>query len=313
MLFHFFHKLLHPYKQKNHTNPNQCDWFLSNDNIKQRLYLSTGAKKMLEVIQNRIANLMERDLHDIYGEEKKDEGQLVRWKLQHTLPNFPFFAFELSSLPYFISDDFEHYCEFDYDKRQMHVVKMYDQYGLGKIVGTLPSEAIATYEHNLEKEMIKEAFACISVQGNNSVISLNKESGLMTKWHIITKEVDKLTEEEKQLIDETNETIRKTNRLEVDRLKVIMSNDPNALEEVTDDKFIKILNPKPLVKKTLDTANGISILSKFGELNPEFTGRHYFKSTDWTFDEHKVVDRIFLRMDKYQKRMKTRAIQKDMG
>ena len=92
-----------------------------------------------------------------------------------------------------------------------------------------------------------------------------------------------------------------------------MSNGPNAHEEVTDDKFIKILKPKALEKKTLDTANGTSILSKFDKLSPDFSGRHYFKSTDWTFEEHLVVWRIFLRMDKYQKRMNTRAIQKDMG
>ena len=50
MLFHFFHKLLHPYKQKKNTDQDKCDWFLSNENIKQRLYLSLGAKKMLEVV-----------------------------------------------------------------------------------------------------------------------------------------------------------------------------------------------------------------------------------------------------------------------
>ena len=31
------------------------DWFLEEDNIKQRLYLSSDANRMLEVIQNRIA------------------------------------------------------------------------------------------------------------------------------------------------------------------------------------------------------------------------------------------------------------------
>lgn len=50
MLFHFFHKLLHPYKQKKNTDQDKCDWFLSSENLKQRLYLSTGAKKMLEVV-----------------------------------------------------------------------------------------------------------------------------------------------------------------------------------------------------------------------------------------------------------------------
>ena len=104
---------------------------------------------------------MQRDLYDEFGHEKEDRGQLVCWQLEHTLPNFPFFAFEISSLPYFISNDFEHYCEFDYDKRRMHVVKMHDKHKLGRIVGTLPQEAITLSKNNLEKEMIKEAFACV--------------------------------------------------------------------------------------------------------------------------------------------------------
>ena len=33
----------------------KSDWFLNARNIKQRLYLSVKAEKMLEVIQNRLA------------------------------------------------------------------------------------------------------------------------------------------------------------------------------------------------------------------------------------------------------------------
>ena len=57
LLYHFFHKLLHPFntdatRQKYFE---KSDWFLNYENIKQRLYLSVKAEKMLEVLQNRLA------------------------------------------------------------------------------------------------------------------------------------------------------------------------------------------------------------------------------------------------------------------
>lgn len=59
----------------------------------------------------------------------------------------------------------------------MHVVKMHDKYKIGRIVGTLPEEAISLTHHNLEKEMIKEAFACVSMKsdecGDESVSTYN--------------------------------------------------------------------------------------------------------------------------------------------
>ena len=85
----------------------KSDWFLNVKNIKQRLYLSVKAEKMLEVIQNRLA---------IIWYQKggiKANGELVCWDVYHTLPNFPFYALEVSSLPYYISDDFETMCEFN--------------------------------------------------------------------------------------------------------------------------------------------------------------------------------------------------------
>ena len=55
LLYHFFHKLLHPFKSDQKHFFEKSDWFLNYDNIKQRLYLSVKAEKMLEVLQNRLA------------------------------------------------------------------------------------------------------------------------------------------------------------------------------------------------------------------------------------------------------------------
>ena len=57
LLYHFFHKLLHPF-ERDEDDPHyfkNSDWYLTYENIKQRLYLSCKAVKMLEVIQNRLA------------------------------------------------------------------------------------------------------------------------------------------------------------------------------------------------------------------------------------------------------------------
>ena len=70
----------------------------------------------------------------------------------------------------------------------MHVVKMHDKHSLGRIVGTLPQEAISLTHHNLEKEMIKEAFACVSIKDDKTLMTYNSKLGLLTKWDIIDKE-----------------------------------------------------------------------------------------------------------------------------
>ena len=88
-------------------------------------------------------------------------GELVSWVPYHTLPNFPFYALEVSSLPYFISEDFETMCEFNQEEKRMHIVqfktdpesndksnpKSNDMKKESKvlkkeIIGTLPEEAL---------------------------------------------------------------------------------------------------------------------------------------------------------------------------
>ena len=72
LMYHFFHKLLHPFK-KNENGAKyfkNSDWFLNYENIKQRLYLSQLADKMLEVLQNRLAFIWKQDNQSIIERER---------------------------------------------------------------------------------------------------------------------------------------------------------------------------------------------------------------------------------------------------
>ena len=95
------------------------------------------------------------------------------------MPNYPFFAQEVSSLPYFITDDFQYYCHFDYDDKKMYIVNSKDQ---SMKIGCLPDESISWENHNFEKDIIKEAYACVRMNGKDSVTTYNADSGLMTRW-----------------------------------------------------------------------------------------------------------------------------------
>ena len=95
---------------------------------------------MLEVIQNRLAVIWKQE-----GKEPKRNGELISWEKLHTLPNFPFYALEVSSLPYFISDDFELMCEFNSEEKKMQIVKTKpsdSKDGSIEIVDELPKESL---------------------------------------------------------------------------------------------------------------------------------------------------------------------------
>lgn len=173
LLYHFFHRLLHPFAMDGNGADyfKKSDWFLNYDNIKQRLYLSCKAKKMLEVLQNRLAIIYMQDSPD---EEGRQNGELVCWSQIKTLPNFPFYALEVSSLPYFISDDFEKMCEFDSQKDQMRIVRTIPREGEKVEIGKLPTEALhIDTTSNFEKDKIKNAFACVAIRRSNEVWTYN--------------------------------------------------------------------------------------------------------------------------------------------
>ena len=108
---------------------------------------------MLEVLQNRLAIIWQQQ-----NGQAKTSGELVSWERYHTLPNFPFYAQEVSSLPYFISDDFSIMCEFNSKEKKMQIVKTKPESSKGKdsVVGVLPTESLhLPTESNFEQDMIK--------------------------------------------------------------------------------------------------------------------------------------------------------------
>ena len=120
----------------------------------------------------------------------KQNGELVCWEIYHTLPNFPFYAQEVSCLPYFISDDFEIMCEFSSDEKKMRIVKTKPEddnndESNGRLIGELPVESLhLSTESNFEKDMIKEAFASVAIRGSKEVVTYNSKSKLKTIWPI---------------------------------------------------------------------------------------------------------------------------------
>ena len=154
-------------------------WYLKDD-IKHRMYLSRDAKKMLEVIQNRLAIVWhdpEMDRHDF-----KEEGlpKLVKWHTEYKIRNFPFLALEVCSLPYFLSGDFKFMCDYDYSKKVMNVVKTEN----GELISSLPKSALAVTQNNFEKENVMEAFSSVAVRGNEKIETVNQDTGLKTIWPV---------------------------------------------------------------------------------------------------------------------------------
>lgn len=192
-LYHFFHKLLHPFHTAQKDYFGKSDWFLNNENIKQRLYLSYSAETMLEVLQNKLAIIWEQE--GVKSGSMTGTGDLVCWNRHHTLPNFPFYAAEVSSLPYFISDDFKTMCEFDSVSKVMLIVRTKPEPGEDRIVGDLPSEALHIETDSPNIDVIKEAYACVAIRGSHEVITYNSKSCLMTTWPLI-KVAKKDTEDE---------------------------------------------------------------------------------------------------------------------
>ena len=113
MIYHFFHKLLDAFTDK--PDFGQFDWFLDNERTMQRLYLSRDANKMCEVIQNKLAV--------VWKKGPECNGELIEWKKDFRIAKFPFIAAEVCSLPFFLSDDFEFMCDYNYRRRNLRVLK----------------------------------------------------------------------------------------------------------------------------------------------------------------------------------------------
>lgn len=83
-----------------------------------------------------------------------NQGQLVDWVKAYDIPKFPFLAAEISSLPYFISDDFSFLVEYDYRGRRLRLNYTSD----GTKIGELPQEAIFMGDSIDERRNAREAY-----------------------------------------------------------------------------------------------------------------------------------------------------------
>ena len=117
MHFHFFHKLFANFKA-NEVYINEMEWTFDK-NAKQRLFLSRNTNRFLEVVNERLGILYERD-------PDLGPGQLAQWHFQAKIPNFPYLALTVSSFPTMLSPNFEHMFDYNYESKCLRVVQTID-------------------------------------------------------------------------------------------------------------------------------------------------------------------------------------------
>ena len=180
LLYHFFARLMDKFTPIKGFE--DYDWFLDENNLRQRLYISRDANRMLEVIQNRIAIVSQIDDH-------YKEGSLITWKKAFDIPKFPFLAAEVSSLPFFISDDFNFLLMYDYRSRRIRLNHASD----GSMIGQLPLEAVAISESNDERRNTREAYSCVAIEGHDKVITYNNQTGIVTEWPVEMEKTNQIS------------------------------------------------------------------------------------------------------------------------
>ena len=116
------------------------------------------SRKMLEVIQNRLAFLWNDD-----SSEPFTQGSLVKYKNPITMTNFPFLACKISSSPYFMDPNYDQMFDFNYENKSMRVIACDG----GKVIADLPREALEIPEGVDESELIKSVFRNVQFISSN--------------------------------------------------------------------------------------------------------------------------------------------------
>ena len=114
-------------------------------NAKQRLYLSSDTTRMLEVINERLGILYERDNRNFVT------GQLVQWQFKAMIPNFPYLAFTVTSYPTMFSPNFEHMFDINFDKKCLRVIKTEDQ----SVLLEVPKDFISMNEQDDDVDSVR--------------------------------------------------------------------------------------------------------------------------------------------------------------
>lgn len=70
---------------------------------------------------------------------------------------------EVCSLPYFMSDDFEIMCDYNYHKRCLRILRTNDQCDQ-QVIGTLPELALYKSNYNDQKKNVLHALSCVKFE-----------------------------------------------------------------------------------------------------------------------------------------------------
>ena len=89
-------------------------------------------------------------------------------------------ATEVSSLPYFISDDFSYLIEYDYRGKRLRLNHASD----GSLIGELPREAISVSDTLDERRNARNAYTQVSIHSHTRVITYNKELNIRSVWPV---------------------------------------------------------------------------------------------------------------------------------
>ena len=180
LVYHFFHKLLNRFEDTEGFE--NYDWFLNEHNLKQRLYLSSDANRMLEVIQNKMAIVWNQPNEGL----DREEGALINWQKAYEIEKFPFLAAQVCSIPYFISDDFGYLCMYDYRSRRMRVMNAKDN----GLIAELPEGCLHVAKSHDERKNVRDAYSCVAITGraaDSKIVTYNKASGDWTEFNVYRK------------------------------------------------------------------------------------------------------------------------------
>ena len=102
------------------------------------------------------------------------------------IDKFPFLANEVSSLPYFISDDFRFMCDYNSRSRRLRILKTDDS----SVLGVLPLEALHKSKNEDQRDNMLQVFSCVKIErnecdGSHIVVTFNVETGLYTEWPVV--------------------------------------------------------------------------------------------------------------------------------
>lgn len=146
------------------------DWNIDADPI-QNLYLSKDTKQLMEVVNNFFATIYKRK--DRFQEkndenhEDRDNGQLVKWVVQHRIKRFPTKLCMQTSVPYLFSHDFSKQIDIDFKANMFIIRNTKDDSIYMRIPEDLISTDIEQQGHRGEKVKLACSRICWYTESND--------------------------------------------------------------------------------------------------------------------------------------------------